>query len=196
MASNFFYLTMSFYYFFVLAMLAIVAPAVFGRRLSHDVKVCVLTTSYPRHPGDVAGGFVAGRGRRSSRAAGVEVTVVSPASFRHFGIAYGDGIANNLRLEPVARAAAAALPASRSRARRAGPPGGADVVHAHWLPSAFAGLATRKPLVRPGVGLGRRAREAPAVALPAAAAPGAGRRLRLVRARRRRAGRSARATCA
>jgi O-antigen ligase len=33
MASNFFYLTMSFYYFFVLAMLAIVAPAVFGRRL-------------------------------------------------------------------------------------------------------------------------------------------------------------------
>jgi len=34
MASNLFYLTMSFYYFFVFAMLAIVAPAVFGRRLS------------------------------------------------------------------------------------------------------------------------------------------------------------------
>ena len=34
MAANFFYLTMSFYYFFVFAMLAIVAPAVFGRRLS------------------------------------------------------------------------------------------------------------------------------------------------------------------
>jgi O-antigen ligase len=33
MASNFFYLTMSFYYFFVFAMLAIVAPAVFARRL-------------------------------------------------------------------------------------------------------------------------------------------------------------------
>ena len=33
MASNFFYLTMSFYYFFVFVMLAIVAPAVFGRRL-------------------------------------------------------------------------------------------------------------------------------------------------------------------
>ena len=33
MASNVFYLTMSFYYFFVLAMLAIVAPAVFARRL-------------------------------------------------------------------------------------------------------------------------------------------------------------------
>ncbi len=33
MAANFFYLTMSFYYFFVFAMLAIVPPAVFGRRL-------------------------------------------------------------------------------------------------------------------------------------------------------------------
>jgi O-antigen ligase len=33
MAANAFYLTMSFYYFFVFAMLAIVAPAVFGRRL-------------------------------------------------------------------------------------------------------------------------------------------------------------------
>ena len=33
MASNFFYLTMSFYYFFVFAMLVVVAPAVFGRRL-------------------------------------------------------------------------------------------------------------------------------------------------------------------
>jgi O-antigen ligase len=34
MAANFFYLTMSFYYFFVFVMLAIVAPAVFARRLT------------------------------------------------------------------------------------------------------------------------------------------------------------------
>ncbi len=34
MAANLFYLTMSFYYFFVFAMLAIAAPAVFGRRPS------------------------------------------------------------------------------------------------------------------------------------------------------------------
>ena len=33
MVANAFYLTMSFYYFFVFAMLIIVAPAVFGRRL-------------------------------------------------------------------------------------------------------------------------------------------------------------------
>ena len=60
------------------------------------MRVCVLTTSYPRHPGDVAGGFVRAAVVELERS-GVEVTVVSPDSFRHFGIAYGDGIANNLR---------------------------------------------------------------------------------------------------
>ncbi|HEX4775669.1 MAG TPA: O-antigen ligase family protein, partial [Acidimicrobiia bacterium] len=34
MASNVFYLTMSFYYFYVIALLAIAAPAVFARRLA------------------------------------------------------------------------------------------------------------------------------------------------------------------
>ena len=34
------------------------------------------------------------------RAAGLEMRVVSPASFRHFGIAYGHGIAGNLRRKP------------------------------------------------------------------------------------------------
>ena len=63
------------------------------------MKVAVLTTSYPREPGDPAGNFVADavewvRGR------GVEVEVVSPASFRHFGIAYGAGVVGNLRRQP------------------------------------------------------------------------------------------------
>jgi glycosyltransferase involved in cell wall biosynthesis len=109
------------------------------------VRAIVLTTSYPRHPGDIAGLFVEDAVVHL-RQAGVEVDVVSPASFRHFGIAYGDGIANNLRARPwrvlllplfllsFARAA-------RRASRRA------DVVHAHWLPSAVAGLATGKPLV-------------------------------------------------
>jgi colanic acid/amylovoran biosynthesis glycosyltransferase len=109
------------------------------------VRVCVLTTSYPRHPSDVAGAFVRDAVAHLERA-GVEVTVVSPASFRHFGIAYGDGIGNNLRSSPWR---ALLLPlflgsfalAARRGARRA------DVVHAHWLPSAVAGLATGKPLV-------------------------------------------------
>jgi glycosyltransferase involved in cell wall biosynthesis len=109
------------------------------------VRVVVLTTSYPREPGDAAGGFVHDAVVHL-REAGIAVSVVSPATFRHFGIAYGDGIANNLRARPWR---AFLLPlfllsfalAARRAAR------GADVVHAHWLPSAVAGLATGKPLV-------------------------------------------------
>jgi hypothetical protein len=60
------------------------------------VKVVVLTTSYPRHERDVAGLFVRDA-VEAVRREGVEVEVVSPASFRHFGIAYGHGIVGNLR---------------------------------------------------------------------------------------------------
>jgi glycosyltransferase involved in cell wall biosynthesis len=109
------------------------------------VKACVLTTSYPRHPGDVAGGFVRDAVVQLERS-GVEVTVVAPDSFRHFGIAYGDGIANNLRSSPWRVLLLPLFLASFARAARRSARG-ADVVHAHWLPSAVAGLATRKPLV-------------------------------------------------
>jgi hypothetical protein len=56
------------------------------------MKVVVLTTSYPRDENDVAGRFVA-EAVEGSRALGVDVDVVSPARFRHFGIAYSGGIA-------------------------------------------------------------------------------------------------------
>lgn len=109
------------------------------------MNVCVLTTSYPRHRGDIAGLFVKDAVEHL-RAAGVEVDVVSPASFRHFGIAYGDGIANNLRAEPWRAILLPLFLLSFARAARRASRD-ADVVHAHWLPSAVAGLATRKPLV-------------------------------------------------
>jgi glycosyltransferase involved in cell wall biosynthesis len=109
------------------------------------VRVCVLTTSYPRHAGDVAGLFVQDAVELQRRA-GVDVVVVSPESFPHFGIAFGDGIANNLRAH---KWQALLLPlfflGFARAARRASRD--ADLVHAHWLPSGFAGLATRKPLV-------------------------------------------------
>ena len=109
------------------------------------MRVCVLTTSYPRTPGEAAGSFVADAVAHL-RGAGVEVDVVSPADFRHFGIAYGDGIVQNLRAAPwrvlllplfLGSFALAARRAARS----------ADVVHAHWIPSALPALATRKPFV-------------------------------------------------
>ncbi len=109
------------------------------------MKVCVLTTSYPRSAADVAGNFVAD-GVRHLREAGVEVKVVSPASFRHFGIAYGDGIANNLRAAPWKLLLLPLFFLAFARAARRGSRA-ADVVHAHWLPSGVAALATGRPVV-------------------------------------------------
>ncbi len=109
------------------------------------MRVVVLTTSYPRGPDDVAGAFV-GDAVEHLRAAGTDVTVVSPASFRHFGLAYGDGIVGNLRRQPwrvvlVPLFLLAFARAARRAARDA------DLVHAHWLPSALPALATGRPFV-------------------------------------------------
>jgi glycosyltransferase involved in cell wall biosynthesis len=109
------------------------------------VKVCVVTTSYPRGPGDAAGAFVADAVTRL-RERGVDVEVVSPASFRHFGIAYGAGIAGNLRARPWL---AALVPAFLVAFRRAAAPAArsADLVHAHWLPAGAVAATLGKPYV-------------------------------------------------
>jgi glycosyltransferase involved in cell wall biosynthesis len=109
------------------------------------MRAAVLTTSYPRGPGDVAGLFVADAVEQLRRR-GVDVEVVSPASFRHFGLAYGAGIVANLRRAPwrvvlLPLFFLSFLRAARRAAR------GADVVHAHWLPSAAVGLLTGRPVV-------------------------------------------------
>jgi glycosyltransferase involved in cell wall biosynthesis len=109
------------------------------------VRVAVLTTSYPRWEGDPAGAFVADL-VRAAREAGVDVDVVSPATFPHFGLAYGHGIAGNLRAAPwKALLLPAFLAAFAVAARRAART--ADVVHAHWLPSGVVGLVTGRPLI-------------------------------------------------
>ena len=109
------------------------------------MKVLVLTTSYPRGPDDVAGVFVRDAVEHL-RGAGVEVDVVSPASFRHFGLAYGSGIVGNLKRAPwkallVPLFLVSYVLAARRSVRNV------DLVHAHWLPSALPALATRKPFV-------------------------------------------------
>jgi glycosyltransferase involved in cell wall biosynthesis len=109
------------------------------------LKVVVLTTSYPRGPGDVAGLFVADQVEHI-RERGVDVRVVSPASFRHYGIAYGSGVAGNLRQKPyLALALPLMLTGFVRAARRAAVD--ADLVHAHWLPAGVVAMATRKPFV-------------------------------------------------
>ena len=109
------------------------------------MKITVLTTSYPRHEGDPAGNFVADAVDRV-RERGVEVEVVSPASFRHFGIAYGAGVVGNLRRQPWRTAFVPPMLGSFAlAARRAARD--ADLVHAHWLPAGAVALTTGKPFV-------------------------------------------------
>ncbi len=109
------------------------------------MKVVVLTTSYPRHQGDVAGRFVADAVERV-RERGVEMRVVSPQQFRHFGIAYGSGVVGNLKRRPALSALLPAMLASFAlTARRAARD--ADLVHAHWLPAGAVALATGRPYV-------------------------------------------------
>ena len=109
------------------------------------MRILVVTTSYPRSADDVAGVFV--RDAVSNlRNAGLEIVVVSPDSFPHFGLAYGDGIVGNLRRRPwLALVLPLFLLFYVRAARRAA--GGVDLVHAHWLPSALPAIATRKPFV-------------------------------------------------
>ena len=106
------------------------------------MKVAVLTTSYPRGPDDVAGRFVADAVEHV-RARGVEMVVVSPASFRHFGIAYGHGIVGNLRARPWL---ILLLPLFLWNFRRA-VPRDADLVHAHWLAAGAVAATLRTPFV-------------------------------------------------
>jgi glycosyltransferase involved in cell wall biosynthesis len=124
------------------------------------VKIVVLTTSYPRYEGDPAGNFIAEAVARL-RERGVEVEVVSPASFRHFGIAYGAGVLGNLRRQPWRAALLPALLASFSRAARRAARD-ADLVHAHWLSAGAVALTCGRPFVvqlwGTDVELARRAR--------------------------------------
>ena len=109
------------------------------------MKVAVLTTSYPRSPEDVAGRFVADAVEHVRRR-GIEIEVVSPLAFRHYGIAYGSGVVGNLRRRP---ARALLLPLMlrelRRSARRASRD--ADLVHAHWLPLGGIALRLGRPFV-------------------------------------------------
>jgi len=109
------------------------------------MKVAVLTTSYPREEGDAAGRFVADAVERLRRRQ-IEVEVVSPNDFRHYGIAYGSGILGNLRREPWRAFLSPLMLASfRRAARRAA--ADADLIHAHWLPVGGVAMGLGTPYV-------------------------------------------------
>ena len=121
MAANVFYLTMH-----VLLLLRVHRCSRWRRRSSSAARS---RRREGRRPDDVVSAV-----RRATRRAassptrsstcgrrGVEVEVVSPATFRHFGIAYGAGIVGNLRAQPARRAALPAFLPAFSR-RRGEPP--------------------------------------------------------------------------
>jgi glycosyltransferase involved in cell wall biosynthesis len=107
------------------------------------MRIAVLTTSYPRFPTDAAGRFVADAVLHV-RARGVDVEVIGPEQFRHFGIAYGHGIVGNLRRRPWLALLVPALLASFVRAARQVE---ADLLHAHWLPAGWVAARSGKPYV-------------------------------------------------
>jgi glycosyltransferase involved in cell wall biosynthesis len=106
------------------------------------VKVVVLTTSWPRTPSEFAGRFIADAVERL-RERGVDVDVVAPGSYRDFGLAYGGGVAANLRRRPWA--APLMLLSMLRAARRAAR--SADLVHAHWLLTATVARFAGRPFV-------------------------------------------------
>jgi glycosyltransferase involved in cell wall biosynthesis len=105
------------------------------------MKVAVLTTSYPRFPGDAAGRFVADAVEHARRS-GLNVEVVGPEQFRHYGLAYGHGVVGNLRRRPWLGLLVPALLASFVRAARRVD---ADLLHAHWLPAGWVAARSGKP---------------------------------------------------
>ena len=107
------------------------------------MRVGVLTTSYPRSPDDAAGRFVADAVDHV-RARGVEVQVVGPDQFPHYGIAYGHGVLGNLRRRPWLAIFIPGLLAGFVRAARKVE---ADLLHAHWIPAGWVAARTGKPYV-------------------------------------------------
>ena len=107
------------------------------------MRVVVLTTSYPRPGLESAGRFVADAVEHL-RAVGVEVDVLAPpGGYRDFGLAGPRGVMPELRRRPwgAPLLLGSMAGAVRRAARRA------DLVHAHWLPTAAAALAARVPYV-------------------------------------------------
>ena len=107
------------------------------------MRIAVLTTSYPRYPGDVVGRFVADAVEHVRRR-GVQVEVVGPQQFRGYGLTYGHGVMGNLRQRPWLALFAPALLAGFVRAARRVD---ADLLHAHWLPAGWVAARTGRPYV-------------------------------------------------
>ena len=112
------------------------------------MKLGVVTTSYPRFPGDPAGNFVAGH-VEALRALGHEVEVFAAGAGRLDRILfYRGGAPDLIERAPVRGALAGAAFTAQLTAAVAVRAPAWDSIIAHWLvPSAIAALPTRVPLL-------------------------------------------------
>ncbi|HEU5216323.1 MAG TPA: glycosyltransferase family 4 protein [Gaiellaceae bacterium] len=107
------------------------------------MRVVVLTTSWPRTESEFAGRFVADAVERL-RERGVEVDVLAPGEgYDDHGLAYGGGMAANLRRRPW-KAPLLLLSMWRALRRAARD---ADLVHAHWLLTAAVARFGGRPFL-------------------------------------------------
>jgi teichuronic acid biosynthesis glycosyltransferase TuaC len=123
------------------------------------MKVCFISTSYPRSKSDDAGIFVE-RLAQSLSEIGVKILVIAPrdsdeAEYENHGsievvrvnyagwashkLAYGAGIVPNLRARPalILQVPFLFLALTRAALKRSNE---IDLIHAHWIPSAAVGL--------------------------------------------------------
>jgi len=134
---------------------------------ARPLSIVMATTSYPRWEGDHAGHFVASLASAIAEV-GHAVTVVAPHApsaeeaeeaggvrvrrVRYLPdswerLAYGDGIVPNLKRDPLAWVGVPALRRAFARAvRLEARETAADVVHAHWAPTAWLARVGRGAL--------------------------------------------------
>src|SRR4030081_2135662 len=110
------------------------------------LKVAMFPPSSPRDAADLAGRFVFNTVEHL-RDRHVEVEVVSPGSYRDFGLTgtRSGGVVAALKRRPwlALLLLVSMIAACRAAARRA------DLVHANWLPGAARGPLHRPPLLPP-----------------------------------------------
>lgn len=120
------------------------APEADAVPAERPLRVSVFTTSYPRHPDDVAGRFVH-EVVEHMRARGVEIDVVGPGAYRDRGLTGTEngGLVASAKRRPWLLPL---LLLSMVRALRRSA-ASADLVHANWLGGALIARFCRRPFV-------------------------------------------------
>ena len=144
LASNAFYLTMQFYYFYAFVALALAIPVVFAQTANEGRRPDDVV---PAPANDVAGTFVAASVEACARCGrrGRRRLAAARSALRHRATAAGSR--RTCARAPWKLALVPRVPRGVRASPRDAAARDADLVHAHWIPSALAARATGKPYV-------------------------------------------------